>query len=545
MGATAAPMTMPATAVPAMPAGIQYNGIILPQPWPPRRADIDKHPTTPPYLLAPPRPIPIDVGRQLFVDDFLVESSTLQRVHHQASYHPATPVLRPEQPWECTGKGPMAMVFSDGVWFDPGDRLFKMWYYAGHGGGATCYATSRDGIRWEKPMLDVVPGSNIVHLGSRDSGTVWLDHTPRDPRERFKMALYAEGRLLLFRSPDGSHWTAAATGGQTGDRSTFFYNPFRQRWVYSLRGESPWAGRLRRYWETRDFFSFSDAAAEQGEIVPWTGADSADPWRDDLRTAPQLYNLDCVAYESLLIGLFSIWRGDYRWPGEATAAALELQRRGRPKQNSVCLGFSRDGFHWSRPDRRPFCPVSEVPGDWNWGNMQSAANVCLVVGERLFIYVSGRAGKGFPGCEFSDAGGSTGLAVLRRDGFASMDAGPAAGTLTTRPLRFRGRYLFVNAASARGTLHVEVLDDDGHPIEPFSGAACQAVTVDHTRIPVRWAAGADLGTLAGRTVRFRFHLRQGSLYAFWVSPDASGASHGYMAGGGPGLGSPTDSLGAV
>ena len=26
----------------------------------------------------------------------------------------------------------------------------------------------------------------------------------------------------------------------------------------------------------------------------------------------------------------------------------------------------------------------------------------------------------------------------------------------------------------------------------------------------------------------------GKLYAFWVSPDESGASHGYVAGGGPG-----------
>ena len=62
---------------------------------------------------------------------------------------------------------------------------------------------------------------------------------------------------------------------------------------------------------------------------------------------PQLYNLDCVAYESLLLGLFSIWRG---------------QPTDRPKPNEVCAGFSRDGFHWHRPDRRAFIPVSETTG---------------------------------------------------------------------------------------------------------------------------------------------------------------------------------------
>ena len=37
-------------------------------------------PELPPYLVSPPAVIPIDVGRQLFVDDFLIEQTTLTRV---------------------------------------------------------------------------------------------------------------------------------------------------------------------------------------------------------------------------------------------------------------------------------------------------------------------------------------------------------------------------------------------------------------------------------------------------------------------------------
>ena len=37
-----------------------------------------------PYLKQPPKTIPIDVGRQLFVDDFLIESTDMKRVFHQA-----------------------------------------------------------------------------------------------------------------------------------------------------------------------------------------------------------------------------------------------------------------------------------------------------------------------------------------------------------------------------------------------------------------------------------------------------------------------------
>ena len=52
------------------------------------------------------------------------------------------------------------MVFSDGVWYDPQDKLFKMWYMGGYT-LATCYATSKDGITWEKPALDVKPGLTL------------------------------------------------------------------------------------------------------------------------------------------------------------------------------------------------------------------------------------------------------------------------------------------------------------------------------------------------------------------------------------------------
>lgn len=55
---------------------------------------------------------------------------------------------------------------------------------------------------------------------------------------------------------------------------------------------------------------------------------------------------------------------------------------------------------------------------------------------------------------------------------------------------------------------------------------------------------ADLAKLPGEAVRFRFSVSDGELHAFWVSPEESGASHGYVAAGGPGLTGPTDTVGA-
>lgn len=526
------------------------NGIRLPNAWPPKIVELSREPpAAPPYLVAPPAVIPIDLGRQLFVDDFLIDQTTLRRTHHRPEYHPASPVLQPDKPWEGRGARARAAPFSDGVWYDPSDKLFKMWYWASsrpgvEGRTCTCYAASRDGIHWDKPSLDVVPGTNIVledEEGTRrNSSTVWLDLEDRAPERRYKMfRVVTEGkgpnrhRLHVSFSADGIHWRRAGDSDPCGDRSTVFYNPFRQVWVYGLREGDKLVSRCRGYYESANPLA---GLRWSGKSL-WVGADRLDPDRSDLplRRVPerpwdlvpsQLYNLDCVAYESLMLGLFSIWRGH--------------PSTDRPKINEICVGYSRDGFHWSRPDRRAFCPVSENKDDWNWGNLQSAGGGCLVVGDKLHFYVgavSGRRGTPHPDPA------NVGLAVLRRDGFASMDADSGQGVLTTRTVRFTGRHLFVNLDAPRGRLAVEILDESGRPIAPFTRDNCQPVSGDSTRRPVGWTGAADLSAVAGRPVRLRFWLSAGRLYAFWTSADASGASRGYVAAGGPGFTGSQDTVG--
>src|SRR5207248_1380909 len=172
---------------------------------------------TPPHLATPPAVIPIDVGRQLFVDDFLVEQTTLKRAFHLPEWHPANPILQPDQAWEKLGPAPMAAPFSDGVWWDPQDRLFKLWYMAGYR-HSTALAVSEDGIKWQKRDCGVVPGTNIVHTGDRDSANVWLDLDEPDPKRRFR--LYRAHReeingrgewwIEIHLSADGIHWSEAA-----------------------------------------------------------------------------------------------------------------------------------------------------------------------------------------------------------------------------------------------------------------------------------------------------------------------------------------------
>ncbi|MCX6621647.1 MAG: hypothetical protein NTY38_11345, partial [Acidobacteria bacterium] len=89
-----------------------YNGIRLPAEWPPRIQQLTAQPAgPPPYLVTPPAVIPIDVGRQLFTDDFLIESTTLRRVFQRAEYFPGNPVMEADRPWERKDQVSEAMVY--------------------------------------------------------------------------------------------------------------------------------------------------------------------------------------------------------------------------------------------------------------------------------------------------------------------------------------------------------------------------------------------------------------------------------------------------
>ncbi len=512
----------------------QYNGIVLPAEWPPRDQNFRSfQPMRVPYLEQPPAVIPIDLGRQLLVDDFLVEHSTMVRAFHRPVKHPGNPVFFPQTRHERNADQPPCTIPKcGGVWYDAADGRFKMWYMASYL-GVMCLATSSDGVHWERPQLEVVPGTNLILPEEihPDSGTTWLDADCADPEQRYKMLIRepnTAGRggcfpALLFTSPDGLRWRQIGCTGPMEDRSTMFYNPFRRQWVQSIRAGQAGRGRARLYWEHEDFLA--SGQWEKGQPPYWCGADCLDESGD---SPPQLYNLDAVAYESLLVGFFQIHKGP---PNECGHV------RGEPKLTELVLATSRDGFHWHRPDRRPFIGAHREPGAWEYGYVESTGGVLLTVGEELWFYYSAYAGDPQ---RITDAwhtngmyaNGAVGLAKLRRDGFASLQPRHAGATMTTRPVQFSGRHLFVNAQTAGSELVVECLGEDGQPLPGFAGADCLPFCGNSTGVEIRWQ-GADLGAVAGRPVRFRFRFERGDLYAFWVTDAANGDSHGYRGAGGP------------
>ena len=80
---------------------VLHNGIQLPAEWPPRYEEPTERKEMPvPYLQHKPAVIPINTGRQLFVDDFLLSENHLQKVYHTPTYYAGNPVLEPDKEWE-------------------------------------------------------------------------------------------------------------------------------------------------------------------------------------------------------------------------------------------------------------------------------------------------------------------------------------------------------------------------------------------------------------------------------------------------------------
>ncbi len=535
----------------SIPAGARYNGIVVPDGWKFETDKTNGYRTDVPYLVSPekggyaPGLVNIDRGRQLFVDDFLIENSNLTRTYHNAIIRDR-PVFFSERPWE---RGNSAVPVSGGLWYDKDEKIFKMWYSAGFC-VRLAYATSKDGVHWERPAL-TEDGTNILmrDVSQVCSTSVIIDYNA-DPQERYKlmlrlrdMAVEIDRAATLYTSPNGIDWNYVGRTAEVGDRSTVFYDELNEQWVFSIRNTTPnvaWGDvvyqtkwiRTRAYHAGKTFKEAGTWDWNDPETRPvfWQKTDALDEIDHSQmgERGPQLYNVDAIAYESITLGMFQIWYGP---------EVHELQITKRPKITELQAMYSRDGFHFDRPSRglgNAFIPAARVDGRWDRGYVQSVTGGVIVYDDELRIYYAGFSGLGpdkngemvYDG----HAGGALGIASLRRDGFASMDG---SGEMTTKLLTVTKdvKYLFVNVNAKSGNLRAEILDADGNCLDGYSANECVPITEDTCRVKITWNGASDLSFLQGKGFRIRFVQENAEFYSFWLSNDEKGCSNGAMAAG--------------
>ena len=108
------------------------------------------------------------------------------------------------------------------------------------------------------------------------------------------------------------------------------------------------------------------------------------------------------------------------------------------------------------------------------------------------------------------------LSRIRLDGFVSVDAEDEMGSLVTRPFRFDGSMLTINAAARGGLVGVAVIDESGLEYDGYSLQECALFDGDSVRHDVTWREKLSLEELRGRVVRLKFYLRSAKLYSFVV-----------------------------
>lgn len=324
----------------------------------------------------------------------------------------------------------------------------------------------------------------------------------------------------IYTSSDGIHWTLRAHTAGVDDTTTIFYNPFRKKWIYSIKKNDAEFGRRREYNECDTL----PQGRELQDRVFWLRADEKDIRHPIWDVKPELYVFNSVAYESVMLGAFTIFKG----PQNDIS-----MKRGLPKVTELHIGYSRDGFHYSRQkDRNAFIKPSEKEGNWDCGYIHSCSSVCTICGDKLIFYYTAFGGDSAmidPKYEERNgmyANGAIGAAYLRRDGFASMNG---QGELVTRKLEFDGVYLFVNADSQG--LRAEIRDENGVPISGFEAENSIPFTGDSCKQNLKWKDKEALSELSGRVIRIRFIQEKGDFYAFWISKSPLGESGGYLAGG--------------
>lgn len=489
--------------------------------------------------------------KRLFIDDGEVEGiDNLARVLHQPAKFHGNAVLYPQHRWENCG----IQVRTTPAW-DPQGQQYRTIYHASAEGeeqaagtrpgwspggeSFACYATSADGVNWEKPFLGlhdypattwtgkpVGTQNNIAPTAQGMLQGPIYDRAEPDHRRRYKALAYGQGGLRALASADCIHWTETGARVPSADESNLTLDEARRLFIATVKHRGPY-GRSFYLSTSQDFEGWSEqelifCADQQDQENGFARLrrflddpaylkpvfNRPEEWRTDV------YNFPVFPYEGLYLGLPVM----HHWLGSHPPTFENVDSR-----KTVELACSRDLRRWERvAQRAPFLELSPM-GDgsaYDTGQLVVTNGPVVRNGELWFYYT----GLRYRCRSFADLaargyldGSAACLARLRLDGFVGLRGGVEWGRVLTKPLEVTGSRLHVNADAWRGRVQAEIVDAaSGQPLPGFARDDSVPAMEDRTDAVLAWKGAADLAALRGRTARVRFHLWQAELFAFWL-----------------------------
>jgi hypothetical protein len=488
----------------------------------------------------------------LFVDDaYLLEVHNLRRTVNPAVKHPE-PVLQLDAPWDGDPSDTFSYI---NVLYDEEDQLFKAWYAvtgteAGRyweSGRKIAYATSVDGIHWEKPIMNRVEinGSTennyIIPRMLSLNFNVLID--PSDPPgRRYKMSFTvesSESRWAGYHSPiclgfsaDGVDWERPThvnpiLRGVSDDVWGFLYDPDRRLYqLYSRR--VPNLPRDISLYESYDLVNWED----RGRVL--VAPDEYDP--------PEMYNLHDLStpffYEDMQLGLLGTM---YFVPGAESYTVFNKHADGSEFQDygtkDIQLAHTRDGRSWSRPsDRSPVIPTGPE-GAPDAGGVFASRTPPIVRDGETWIYYNASAIRHTYWSQqeyLSKHGGDARnmlccmLAKMPEDHWVSLDAGSGEGWLLAK--LYASARVLVNADAEGGLVEAEYVTPYGEPVEGFTRADCAGISGNGKDQEIQWKGGnpRDLVEKYQGGLCLKVYLRKAKLYSYsLVEPDPEGTIRRY------------------
>ena len=461
------------------------------------------------YADDPSPAVKIGSRREIFVDRHLIGSLegaalTLSRPRDMGIVIPF------DNPWEGEFCG-YSTVLKDG-------DTFRMYYRGLPKAGLTknglqlyCYAESKDGHDWKKPNLGLfeVSGSkenNVVFFDPNESLNhnfcPMIDTRPGVPAsERYK-ALSGSRRtgLVAFVSADGIHWKklreqAVIPKGAFDSQNVPLWSAHEGRYICYFRVGVNGIRRISRT-TSKDFLNWTEPVLMEYDngLIEHLYTNQTSPYF----RAPHIY-----------IGIAARF-----FPGRRVLNSQQAKEIGvDPKYFNDCsdavLITTRGGNQYSRTFPEGF--VRPGIGLQNWVSRTNypALNVVQTAKDKMSFYVNQNYGQPTAHLRRYE---------LRLDGFASVRAPYSGGNMVTKPLTFSGKHLDLNfATSAAGSIRVEIQDAAGKPIPGFSLEEANDLIGNEISRVASWKSGSDVSTLAGKSVRLRFVMKDADLYAFQFS----------------------------
>ena len=493
--------------------------------------------------------------KYLFIDDHHIEEvDNLARILHQPEKQGA--VLQPQYRWENTG----VYVQTAPMW-DPDENLYKLVYGSGaeppdltvedlmmtgvsapkRGQSFFCYATSEDGVNWEKPFLELCEYEGYNYNGKPfgnqnniipNGVTPVRDPNDPDPSRRYKAQNHADGTRSHTKkfaaSPDCFTWEWLDVPPiPEGGTSSMTYDEEKGLFIIMVKRRGPF-GRAVCVSTSEDFENWTEAEMvfHADELDQENGKERLARFFDDSGYSrptvnrpkeykTDVYQLPVFPYEGLYIGMPVMFHQCGSRP------PLYENVDGRKCLELVC---SRDLHNWERvADRAPFIEQSPIGDGSAYDTAQlGTTNRPIVRDDELWFYYGGYRFRGITqeqawNREYLDSSAVC-LAKLRLDGFCSLKGGIEPGSVLSTPIQVDGRELRVNADAWRGSVRAEVIDaGDGQPVPGYAMDDCLPTVADEVDAPMRWKEKTDLAGLAGKTVRVRFSVLNAEIYAFWLA----------------------------